>query len=41
MGLGLAISKSILENYKGTISYQSIHNETVFTLEVPLKEQER
>jgi nitrogen fixation/metabolism regulation signal transduction histidine kinase len=40
MGLGLAITKSILENYKGTISFQSTDKETIFTLDLPLAEQD-
>ena len=35
MGLGLAITKSILENYKGEISFQSEPGETTFFLEFP------
>jgi nitrogen fixation/metabolism regulation signal transduction histidine kinase len=36
MGLGLAITKSILENYKGEISFQSVPGETTFILCFPL-----
>ena len=36
MGLGLAITKSILENYGGEISFQSQSGETIFFLELPL-----
>jgi len=36
MGLGLAITKSILENYGGTISFQSTDGETVFSVALPL-----
>ncbi|MCK9640848.1 MAG: HAMP domain-containing histidine kinase [Prolixibacteraceae bacterium] len=36
MGLGLAISKSILENCKGEISFQSEAGKTIFYLEFPL-----
>jgi hypothetical protein len=35
MGLGLAITKSILENYRGEISFQSEPGETTFFLEFP------
>ncbi len=36
MGLGLAITKSILENYKGEISFQSEPGETTFFVDLPL-----
>ncbi len=36
MGLGLAITKSILENYKGEISFQSEPGKTSFLLDLPL-----
>ena len=36
MGLGLAITKSILENYKGEISFQSEPGKTSFFLDLPL-----
>jgi nitrogen fixation/metabolism regulation signal transduction histidine kinase len=36
MGLGLAITKSILENYGGEISFQSQPGETIFYVELPL-----
>jgi signal transduction histidine kinase len=36
MGLGLAITKSILENYKAEISFRSIPGETAFFLDFPL-----
>ena len=36
MGLGLAISKSILENSKGEISFQSEVGKTIFYLEFQL-----
>jgi signal transduction histidine kinase len=34
MGLGLAITKSILENYNGEISFESKHGKTVFYLDL-------
>jgi signal transduction histidine kinase len=36
MGLGLAISKSIMENCKGEISFRSEAGKTIFCLEFPL-----
>ena len=36
MGLGLAITKSILENYRGEISFDSRPGETTFFVELPL-----
>ena len=36
MGLGLAITKSILENYGGDISFQSQQGETIFFLDLPM-----
>ena len=36
MGLGLAITKSILENYGGEISFQSMAGETTFFVDLPL-----
>ncbi|WP_010523018.1 sensor histidine kinase [Aquimarina agarivorans] len=37
MGLGLAMVKSIIETYKGTISYSSVKNEgTAFVVRIPL-----
>jgi len=36
MGLGLAITKSILENYGGEISFQSTAGETTFFVDLPL-----
>jgi signal transduction histidine kinase len=36
MGLGLAISKSILENCKGEISFQCEPGETTFFLDFPI-----
>ena len=36
MGLGLAITKSILENYKGDISFESKPGETTFFVELPV-----
>jgi signal transduction histidine kinase len=38
MGLGLAITKSILENYKGEVSFQSEPGKTTFFLEFPLSD---
>ncbi len=39
MGLGLAITRSILENYKGEISFQSKPGETTFFLDLPISEE--
>jgi two-component system, NtrC family, nitrogen regulation sensor histidine kinase NtrY len=36
MGLGLAITKSILENYKGEISFESEPGKTTFFLDFPI-----
>ena len=36
MGLGLAITKSILENYGGEISFQSTAGETTFFVDLPI-----
>ena len=36
MGLGLAITKSILENYKGEISFTSEPGSTIFFISLPL-----
>ncbi len=36
MGLGLAITKSILENYRGDIRFESKPGETTFFVELPL-----
>ncbi|MEI6678698.1 MAG: ATP-binding protein [Mariniphaga sp.] len=37
MGLGLAIAKRIIENFKGELSYQSVRDvETTFTIKLPL-----
>ena len=36
MGLGLAITKSILENYKGEISFASEPGSTIFYISLPL-----
>ncbi|MCK9413399.1 MAG: HAMP domain-containing histidine kinase [Prolixibacteraceae bacterium] len=37
MGLGLAISKSILENCNGEISFQSAPGKTIFCMEFPVR----
>jgi two-component system nitrogen regulation sensor histidine kinase NtrY len=36
MGLGLAITKTIIENYKGEISYESEKGKTIFYLNLPV-----
>ena len=39
MGLGLAIARKIVENFKGEIWFQSIHDvETTFTIKLPLSD---
>ena len=37
MGLGLGIIKNIIENYKGTITFETeIGKETIFTVSLPI-----
>jgi signal transduction histidine kinase len=35
MGLGLAITKNIIERFNGTISFETNEAETVFYVELP------
>ena len=37
MGLGLAITKNIVEQFHGTISFESENNKTVFFIRLPIK----